>query len=104
MIAIAYHQFNGSVGLLRVSEYSDIRGSEYKIEYEYSSLPKSLDRDLFFFFLQLKQDLTTETRSYSQKWSIEIFPMTTALINNVSHLNTFVSHRLVTCICTLHYR
>ena len=38
------------VGLLRVSEYSDIRGSEYKIEYEYSSLPKSLDRDLFFFF------------------------------------------------------
>ena len=39
-----------SLGLLRVSEYSDIRGSEYKIEYEYSSLPKSLDRDLFFFF------------------------------------------------------
>ena len=39
----------GAVGLLRVSEYSDIRGSEYKIEYEYSSLPKSLDRDLFFF-------------------------------------------------------
>ena len=38
------------LGLLRVSEYSDIRGSEYKIEYEYSSLPKSLDRDLFFFF------------------------------------------------------
>ena len=37
------------VGLLRVSKYSDIRGSEYKIEYEYSSLPKSLDRDLFFF-------------------------------------------------------
>ena len=37
------------VGLLRVSEYSDIRGSEYKIVYEYSSLPKSLDRDLFFF-------------------------------------------------------
>ena len=38
------------VGLLRVSEYSDTRGSEYKIEYEYSSLPKSLDRDLLFFF------------------------------------------------------
>ena len=41
------------LGLLRVSEYSDIRRSEYKIEYEYSSLPKSLDRDLFFFFLPL---------------------------------------------------
>ena len=39
-----------SLGLLQVSEYSDIRGSEYKIEYGYSSLPKSLDRDLFFFF------------------------------------------------------
>ena len=38
------------LGLLRVSEYSDIRGSEFKIEYEYSSLPKSLDCDLFFFF------------------------------------------------------
>ena len=38
------------LGLLRVSEYSDIRGSEFKIEYEYSSLRKSLDRDLFFFF------------------------------------------------------
>ena len=38
------------VGLLRVSEYSDIRGSEYKIENEYSSLLKSLDCDLFFFF------------------------------------------------------
>ena len=37
------------IGLLRVSEYSDNRGSEIKIEYEYSSLPKSLDRDLFFF-------------------------------------------------------
>ena len=37
------------IGLLRVSEYSDIRGSEFKIEYRYSSLPKSLDRDLFFF-------------------------------------------------------
>ena len=41
---------NKTIGLLRVSVYSDIRGSEYKIEYEYSSLPKSLDRDLFFFF------------------------------------------------------
>ena len=47
------------VGLLRVSEYSDARGSEYKIEYEYSSLPKSLDRDLFFFYPFL-----TETRSF----------------------------------------
>ena len=48
------------LGLLRVSEYSDIRGSEYKIEYEYSSLPKSLDRDHFFFFLPfllLKQEV-----------------------------------------------
>ena len=44
------HKTSG-IWLLRVSEYSDIRGSEYKIEYEYSSLPKSLDRDLFFFFL-----------------------------------------------------
>ena len=44
------------VGLLRVSKYSDIRGSEYKIEYEYSSLQKLLDHDLFSFFL------TTETR------------------------------------------
>ena len=41
------------VGLLRVSEYWDIRGSEYKIEYEYSSLPKSLDRNFFFFFFFL---------------------------------------------------
>ena len=30
---------------------TNTRGSEYKIEYEYSSLPKSLDRDFFFFFL-----------------------------------------------------
>ena len=47
------------LGLLRVSEYSDIRGSEYKIEYEYSSLPKSLDRDFFFFLplLLLKQEV-----------------------------------------------
>ena len=42
------------LGLLRVSEFLDIRGSEYKIKYEYSSLPKSLDRNLFF--------LTTEIR------------------------------------------
>ena len=49
-----------AIGLLRVSEYSDIRGSEYKIEYGYSSLPKSLDRDFFFFFftfLFLKQEV-----------------------------------------------
>ena len=45
-----HHFYYLQVGLLRVSEYSDTRGSEYKIEYEYSSLPKSLDRDLFFFF------------------------------------------------------
>ena len=51
-----------SVGLRRVSEYSDIHGSDKKIEYEYSSLPKSLDRDLFFLFFffskkQLKQEV-----------------------------------------------
>ena len=51
------------VGLLRVSEYSDTRGSEYKIEYEYSSLPKSLDRDFFFFFFFFYPFLT-ETRSF----------------------------------------
>ena len=51
------------LGLLRVSEYSDICGSEYKIEYEYSSLPKLLDRNFFFFlifflpFLLLKQEV-----------------------------------------------
>ena len=39
------------IGLLRVFEYSDIRGSEYKIEYGYSSLPKSLDGDFFLPFL-----------------------------------------------------
>ena len=50
------------IGLLRVSEYSDTRGSEYKIEYEYSSLPKSLDRDLFFFFFFYP--FLTETRSF----------------------------------------
>ena len=38
------------LGLLRVSEYSDIHGSNKKFEYEYSSLPKMVDRDLFFFF------------------------------------------------------
>ena len=37
------------LGLLRVSEYSDIHRSDYKIAYEYSSLPKSFDRNLFFF-------------------------------------------------------
>ena len=47
------------LGLLRVSKYSDIRGSVYKIEYGYTSLPKSLDRDLFFFFYLF----LTETRS-----------------------------------------
>ena len=47
------------IGLLGVSEYSDICGSECKIEYEYSSLPKSLDHNLFFFlpFLLLKQEV-----------------------------------------------
>ena len=47
---LIFVKVKSGLGLLRVSEYSDIRGSEYKIEYEYSSLPKSLDRDLFFFF------------------------------------------------------
>ena len=51
------------IGLLRVSEYSDTRGSEYKIEYEYSSLPKSLDRDLCFFLFFFYRFLT-ETRSF----------------------------------------
>ena len=37
-----------ALGLLRVYESSGIRGCEYKIKYEYSSLPKSLDSDLFF--------------------------------------------------------
>ena len=78
------------LGLLRVSEYSDIRGSEYKIEYGYSSLPKSLDRDLcFFFYLFL-----TETRSFSQNNPLKIFTLTTVLIDNSSYLNTFVSCRL----------
>ena len=80
------------LGLLRVSEYSDIRGSEYKIEYEYSSLPKSLDRDLFFFFLAF---FVTETRSFSQNGPLKFFTMTTVLIDNVSYSNTFVSCRLV---------
>ena len=79
------------IGLLRVSEYSDIRGSEYKIEYGYSSLPKSLDRDLFFFYLFL-----TETRSFSQNNPVKFFTLTTVLIDNISYLNTFVSCRLVT--------
>ena len=93
------------VGLLRVSEYSDIRGSEYKIEYEYSSLPQSLDRDLFFFFFFVNNwRFNNWNKKFFTKWLIEIFPMTTVLINNVFHLNTFVSRRLVTCIWTLHYR
>ena len=53
------------LGLLRVSEYSDTRGYEYKIEYEYSSLPKSLDCDLFFFFFFFFfYPFLTETRSF----------------------------------------
>ena len=41
--------------------------SEYKIEYEYSSLPKWLDRNFFFtFFL-------TETSSFFTQWSIKNF-------------------------------
>ena len=64
-----------TLGLLRVSEYSDIRGSEYKIEYEYSSLPKSLDRDLFFFLFFF----VTETRSFSQNGPLKFFTMTTVL-------------------------
>ena len=79
------------VGLLRVSEYSDIRRSEFKIEYEYSSLPKSLDRDLFFWYPFL-----TETRSFSQNGPLTFFTMTTILIDNISYSNTFVSCRLVT--------
>ena len=43
------------LGLLGVSKYSDIYRSDKKIEYEYSSMPKSLDRDLF---------LTTEMSSF----------------------------------------
>ena len=35
------------LGLRWVSEYSDIQGSDKKIEYEYSSMPKLLDRDFF---------------------------------------------------------
>ena len=67
------------LGLLRVSEYSDIRGSEFKIEYEYSSLPKSLDRDLFFFHLFL-----IETRRFSQNGPLKFFTMTTVRIDNIS--------------------
>ena len=99
-----YHRFDQSitflynyfdlVGLLRVSEYSDIRGSEYKIEYEYSSLPKSLDRDLFFFFFFF-YFFVTET-SFSQNGPLKFFTMTTVLIDNISTSNTFVSCWLVT--------
>ena len=77
------------LGLLRVSEYSDIRGSEYKIEYGYSSLPKSLDRDLFFFFFFTF--FLTETRSFSQNNPLKFFTLTTALVVNIFYLNTFVS-------------
>ena len=80
------------IGLLRVMEYSDIRGSEYKIEYEYSSLPKSLDRDLFFFFIFFFFTFfVTETRSFSQNGPLKFFTM----IDNISYSNTFVSCRLV---------
>ena len=82
------------LGLLRVSEYSDIRGSEFKIEYGYSSLPKSLDRDLFFFFFFYL--FLTETRNFSQNGPLKFSTMTTVLINNISYSNTFVSCRLVT--------
>ena len=67
------------LGLLRVSEYSDIHGSAYKIEYEYSSLPKSLDRDLFFFFFFFTF-FVSETRSFSQNGPLKFFTMTTVLI------------------------
>ena len=77
-----------SLGLLRVSEYLDIRGSEFKIEYEYLSLPKPLDCDLFFFKLK--------KRSFSQKGQLNFFSMTIRTIDDISHLNTFVSRRLVT--------
>ena len=53
------------LGLLRVSEYSNIHGSDKKIEYEYSSLPKSLERDYVFF-------LITETSGFSEKWSRQL--------------------------------
>ena len=75
------------LGLLRVSEYSDIRGSEYKIKYEYSSLPKSLDRDLFFFFTFF----VTETRSFSQNGPLKFFTMTTVLIDNISQIPLFLA-------------
>ena len=86
-----------SVGLLRVSEYSDIRGSEYKIEYEYSSLPKSLDRDFFFFFFLFIfffffffTFFATETRIFSQNGQLKFFTMTMVLIDNISYSNTSV--------------
>ena len=37
-----------SFRLLRVFEYSDILGSDKKIKYKYSSLPKLFDRVCFF--------------------------------------------------------
>ena len=86
-----------AIGQLRVYEYSDIRGSEYKIEYGYWSLPKSLDHDLFFFFFFFFFYLfLTETRSFLQNNPLKFFTLTTVLIDNISYLNTFVSCRLVT--------
>ena len=79
------------IGLLRVSKYSDIVDLNIKSS---MNIRHCRNRWIAIFFF-----LTIVT-----KLSIEIFPMTTVLINYVSHLNTFVSHRLVTCICTLHYR
>ena len=93
LMCFAHDKSHEILGLLRVSEYSDIRGSEFKIEYEYMSLPKSLDRDLFFFFLPF---FLTETRRFSQNGPLKFFTMTTILIDNISYSNTFVSCRLVT--------
>ena len=67
---IIYIKCVEALGVLRVSEYSDIHGSEYKIEYEYSSLLKSLDRDLFFFFFL---PFCYWNKKFFTKWSIEIF-------------------------------
>ena len=58
-----------TVGLRQVSEY---HGSDKKIKYEYSSLPKSLDRDLFSVFF--KKKTTTETRSFSQNCCSKFSP------------------------------